>query len=80
MNLLFYALLFIVAGSTATGWYGSLQNPGNDYSFWIGSQGLEFTSMGRVWQLLLFVGLLIWVALLGRGLMPALRGPPKAVG
>ncbi|HNK04832.1 MAG TPA: cbb3-type cytochrome c oxidase subunit I, partial [Accumulibacter sp.] len=61
VNLLFYALLFIVAGSTATGWVGSLHNPGNEFAFWIGNQGLEFTSMGRVWQILLFVGLLIWV-------------------
>ena len=29
--------------------------------------------MGRVWQILLFVGLLIWVTLLGRGLWPALK-------
>ena len=31
---------------------------------WIGNQGLEFTSMGRVWQILLFVGLLLLVATL----------------
>ncbi|NHZ94458.1 nitric-oxide reductase large subunit [Massilia sp. CCM 8734] len=80
VNVLFYALLFIVAGSTATGWLGTLQHMGNDYSFWIGNQGLEFTSMGRVWQILLFVGLLFWVLLLGRGLMPALRTPSESRG
>ncbi|MBI2308820.1 MAG: nitric-oxide reductase large subunit [Rhodocyclales bacterium] len=80
VNLLFYALLFIVAGSTATGWIGSLQNPGNEFAFWIGNQGLEFTSMGRVWQILLFVGLLIWVTLLGRGLWPALKKPSESRG
>jgi nitric oxide reductase subunit B len=80
VNLLFYALLFIVAGSTATGWIGSLQNIGNEYSFWIGNQGLEFTSMGRLWQILLFVGLLIWVTLLGRGLWPALKKPSESRG
>ncbi|MBE0620173.1 MAG: nitric-oxide reductase large subunit [Burkholderiales bacterium] len=80
VDVLFYALLFIVVGSTATGWLGSLQHLGNDFSFWIGNQGLEFTSMGRVWQILLFVGLLFWVTLLGRGLMPALKRPSEGRG
>jgi nitric oxide reductase subunit B len=80
VNVLFYALLFIVAGSTVSGWLGTLQHLGTDFSFWIGNQGLEFTSMGRVWQLLLFVGLLFWVLLLGRGLWPALRKPSESRG
>ena len=80
VNVLFYALLFIVVGSTAFGWLGTLQHLGNDFSFWIGNQGLEYTSMGRIWQILLFVGLLFWVLLLGRGLMPALRKPSESRG
>jgi nitric oxide reductase subunit B len=80
VNVLFYALLFIVVGSTATGWIGTLQNSGTDFSFWIGNQGLEFTSMGRFWQILLFVGLLFWATLLGRGLWPALRTPSESRG
>ncbi|MYN45649.1 nitric-oxide reductase large subunit [Pseudoduganella sp. FT93W] len=80
VNLLFYALLFIVVGSTATGWLGSLQHKGTDFSFWLGNQGLEFTSMGRIWQILLFVGLLIWVTLLGRALWPALKKPSDSRG
>ncbi len=80
VDVLFYALLFIVVGATATGWIGSLQHLGSDFAFWVGNQGLEFTSMGRVWQILLFVGLLFWVFLLGRGLMPALRKPSESRG
>lgn len=80
VNVLFYALLFIVVGSTAFGWLGSLQHKGNEFSFWIGNQGLEFTSMGRVWQILLFIGLLFWVTLLGRGLLPALKKPSESRG
>ncbi len=80
VNVLFYALLFIVVGSTITGWLGVLQNIGTDYSFWIGNQGLEFTSMGRVWQILLFIGLLFWALLLGRGLWPALKTPSESRG
>ena len=62
------------------GWLGTLQKRGVDFSFWIGNQGLEFTSMGRVWQLLLFVGLLFWVFLLGRALWPALKKPSETRG
>lgn len=80
VDVLFYALLFIVAGSTVTGWLGTLQSQGTDYAFWIGNQGLEFTSMGRIWQVLLFVGLLFWVTLLSRGLWPALKKPSESRG
>jgi len=79
-DVLFYALLFIVVGSTVTGWLGTLQHKGVDFSFWLGNQGLEFTSMGRVWQILLFIGLLFWAFLLGRGLWPALRKPSESRG
>ena len=80
VDLLFYALVAIVVGSTITGWLGTLKHLGFDYSFWIGNQGLEYTSMGRVWQLLLFVGLLFWVFLLGRALWPALTKSSESRG
>ncbi|MFP5393207.1 MAG: nitric-oxide reductase large subunit [Gammaproteobacteria bacterium] len=80
VNVLFYALIFIVVGSTAFGWLGTLQRQGSDFAFWLGNQGLEFTSMGRVWQILLFVGLLFWALLLGRGLWPALKRPSESRG
>ncbi len=78
VDVLFYALLFIVVGSTAFGWLGTLQKAGTDFGFWLGNQGLEFTSMGRFWQILLFIGLLFWVTLLGRGLLPALKKPGES--
>jgi nitric oxide reductase subunit B len=80
VNLLFWALLFIVVGSTAFGWLGSVGHKGTDFAFWIGNQGLEFTSMGRIWQVLLFVGLLFWVTLLGRALWPALVNKSESRG
>lgn len=80
VDVLFWALIAIVVGSTATGWLGTLQRQGADFSFWVGNQGLEFTSMGRVWQLLLFVGLLFWLFLLGRALWPALKKPSETRG
>lgn len=80
VDFLFWALIFLVVGSTVTGWLGTLQHRGVDFSFWIGNQGLEFTSMGRAWQLLLFVGLLLWATLLGRALWPALKTPSESRG
>ena len=80
VDVLFYALLAIVVGSTAFGWLGTLQRQGFDFTFWLGNQGLEFTSMGRVWQILLFVGLLFWLLLLGRALWPALKKPSETRG
>ncbi|PZP28878.1 MAG: nitric oxide reductase large subunit [Roseateles depolymerans] len=80
VDLLFYALLIVVLGSTITGWLGTLQHRGVDFSFWLGNQGLEFTSMGRVWQILLFIGLLFWVFLLGRALWPALKKASETRG
>ena len=80
VDLLFWALIAIVVGSTATGWLGHLQRGGFDFSFWFGNQGLEFTSMGRFWQILLFVGLLFWATLLGRALWPALMKPSESRG
>ncbi len=80
VNVLFYALLAIVVGSTAFGWLGTLQRQGFDFTFWVGNQGLEFTSMGRIWQILLFIGLLFWLLLLGRALWPALKRPSETRG
>jgi nitric oxide reductase subunit B len=80
VNVLFGALVFVVLGSTVTGWLGTLQRQGFDFTFWLGNQGLEFTSMGRVWQILLFVGLLFWLLLLARALWPALKRPSETRG
>src|SRR6185312_9111374 len=80
VDALFYALLAIVVGSTACGWLGSLAHAGFRFDFWVGAQGLEYTNMGRIWQILLFVGLLFWLLLLGRALWPALRKPSETRG
>jgi nitric oxide reductase subunit B len=80
VDALFYALVLIVVGSTACGWLGSLAHAGFHFDFWFGAQGLEYTNMGRFWQLLLFVGLLFWLLLLGRALWPALKRPSETRG
>jgi nitric oxide reductase subunit B len=71
VNLLFGALILVVVGSLAGEWLGIQQKLGNLW-FWFGSQGYEYVDLGRVWQVLLFVGLIFWLFLMYRGLKPAL--------
>jgi nitric oxide reductase subunit B len=71
VNVLFGALVFVVFGSLAGEWLGIQQKLGNLW-FWFGSQGYEYVDLGRVWQILLFAGLLIWLGLMFRALKPAL--------
>jgi nitric oxide reductase subunit B len=75
VNVLFGALLVIVVGSLAGEWASAKQFLGDDAWFWVGHQGYEYVDMGRLWQLLLLVGLFLWLFLMGRALWPALRRP-----
>lgn len=73
VNLLFLALLVIVVGSLAGQWL-SVQNKLSDrVSFYFGHQGYEYVDLGRAWQIGLMVGLLLWLFLMIRVLLPALR-------
>jgi nitric oxide reductase subunit B len=73
VNILFLALVLVVAGSL-TGQWLSIQNQLSDStSFYFGHQGYEYVDLGRAWQLALFVGLLLWLFLMVRVLLPALR-------
>jgi nitric oxide reductase subunit B len=73
VNVLFGALLVVVAGSLVGQWFGIMQRLGLASNFWFGHQGYEYVDLGRFWQLLLFVGLLLWLFLMTRALLPALR-------
>jgi len=71
VNVLFGALVFVVFGSLAGQWLGIQQKLG-DLWFWFGMQGYEYVELGRFWQILLFVGLCLWLFLMWRGIRPAL--------
>jgi nitric oxide reductase subunit B len=73
VNVLFGALLLVVSGSLVGQWFGIMQRLGLVSNFWFGHQGYEYVDLGRFWQLLLFVGLLLWLFLMARALLPALR-------
>jgi len=72
VNFLFIALLIIVVGSLAGQWMGVMQKLGLVENFWFGHQGYEYVDLGRFWQIFLFVGLIIWLLLMGRAIWPAL--------
>jgi nitric oxide reductase subunit B len=75
VNLLFGALVLVVGGSLVGEWLSVQQKLGGDAWFWFGHQGYEYVDLGRFWQLLLLVGLFLWLFLMGRALWPALRRP-----
>ena len=75
VNVLFVCLLVIVVGAFAGQWAAVMQSLGLERNFWFGHQGWEYADIGRFWQLLLFIGLLLWVTLVARALWPVLRGP-----
>lgn len=78
VNILFAALLLVVIGSL-TGEWMSIHNKMSDaVSFYLGHQGYEYVDLGRVWQIALFVGLLLWLFLMIRVLLPALRKPGES--
>jgi nitric oxide reductase subunit B len=75
VNVLFVALLVVVFGSLVGQWL-SIQNKMSDtVSFYFGHQGYEYVDLGRVWQLALMAGLLLWLFLMVRVLRPALGKP-----
>lgn len=79
VNFLFISLLIIVVGSFAGQWFAVHGFFGaGTQNFWFGHQGYEFVDLGRFWQIYLLVGLLLWVGLMIRALMPLMKN--KASG
>lgn len=74
VNFLFISLLVIVVGSFIGQW-AAVHRFFSDLTlnFWFGHQGYEFVDLGRFWQIYLTIGLLLWVALVVRALLPILR-------
>jgi nitric oxide reductase subunit B len=72
VGVLLGALVVIVVGSLAGEWASVFHKfSGNNWFLW-GHQGYEYVELGRVWQIGLFAGLLIWLALVGRCVIPAM--------
>ena len=73
VHVLFSALLLIVVGSLAGEWMRVQNKLSDANAFLWGHQGYEYVDLGRGWQILLFVGLLIWLFLVVRATLPALK-------
>jgi nitric oxide reductase subunit B len=81
VNFLFTCLIIIVVGAFAGQWFAVMQKLGLAHNFWFGHQGWEYVDLGRFWQIFLFIGLGVWLTLVGRALWPAIRkgGESKSI-
>ncbi len=78
VNVLWGALVFVVLGSMAGEWLGVQQVLDLNANWWFGHQGWEYVDLGRFWQTLLFVGLMLWLTLVARALWPALKSSSES--
>jgi len=64
--MLLFGAVLLVAGGSLTGEVLGIKGLLGDLWFWFGHQGWEFLELGRVWQILLFVGLIFWLLVVYR--------------
>lgn len=67
------ALVVVVVGSLAGTWLGVMGKLKGPNGWYFGHQGYEYIELGRVWQLALTAGMILWVVLVYRAIKPALR-------
>jgi nitric oxide reductase subunit B len=77
--ILFAAVVVVVLGSLG-GTYASIAGVFGGDGFMFGHQGYEYIELGRVWQILLIAGMLIWLVLVVRAIKPALTSEQDAGG
>jgi nitric oxide reductase subunit B len=79
VNLIFWVLVVIVAGALLGDYLGIMGAVGKHW-FWFGNQGLSYLELGRFWQILFFVGLMVWSLVLLRAFWPTLKALFKQGG
>ena len=72
VNILFAAVLLVAVGSLLGEVLGIKGYLGKAW-FWFGHQGWEYLELGRLWQILLFGGLLYWLVIVYRVMAPVLK-------
>jgi nitric oxide reductase subunit B len=72
VTILFVAVVLVVVGTLAGTW-ASVQGFFGGEGFLFGHQGYEYIELGRVWQILLSLGMIIWLVLVFRSIAPALK-------
>ncbi|GHA20181.1 nitric-oxide reductase large subunit [Oceanisphaera arctica] len=75
VDVLFWALVSVVVGSFAGNYLAIAQIMPANLNFWLGHQGYEYVDLGRLWQIGKFTGIVLWLVLMLRGIVPALRQP-----
>ena len=75
VDALFWALVLVVVGSYAGNFLAIAQLMPYEWSFWLGHQGYEYVDLGRLWQIAKFAGIVFWLVLMLRAMLPALRQP-----
>jgi nitric oxide reductase subunit B len=75
VDVLFWALVAVVAGSFIGNFLAIAQIMPANLSFMLGHQGYEYVDLGRLWQIGKFLGIVFWLVLMLRGIVPALRQP-----
>ena len=68
VNVLLVALVVVVGGSMFGQALAIHQVLSENVNFWVGHQGFEYLDLGRMWQMMLFAGLLLWLVLMIRPL------------
>ena len=69
INFLFIALAILISGSLL-GEYLGVKDVLKKLWFWLGNQGWEYLEIGRGWQFLMAIGLILWAFLLLRSVRP----------
>ena len=72
VDILFWALVVVCVGSFVGNYLALAHQLPAEWSFWLGHQGYEFVDLGRLWQILKWAGILFWLVLMLRGVLPAL--------
>jgi nitric oxide reductase subunit B len=72
VDLLYGALVFVALGSLAGEWLG-IQGRLGSWWWWLGHSGWELVELGKLWQVLLAVGFILWLVIVYRGVRDALR-------
>jgi nitric oxide reductase subunit B len=69
---IFFIIVCVIAVGAFVGDYAGIMGWVDRAWFWIGDQGLEYLELGRLWQILFFVGLLGWSLIMLRAMWPTL--------
>ncbi len=69
---LFCAVVIVVVGALGGNWFSVQGFMKGDSYYYFGHQGYEYIELGRLWQVLLMVGMILWLFLVVRAIRPAL--------